>query len=367
MVEKLQINRYLMAVILSLWTLVTLAGPVPTIPAVAGTWQPRETAFAHVSARQQAVLSLPFSARITALAVEPGARVTAGEELASFDAPLLRRHLAGWRQARRELVLARKRLQVLRESEKEHAITRRDLAVGEQAVAEAEGKAGLAWETLAADLDLIHVATDVKTLAQRVGKQGLQAVARDLGRLRAPFTGVVTERRTALGEQLNAGDPVLELEALDRVYLDAGVPQASLSFWQGGETRWQAITKVFALRPMEGAPRYDADTGLWLLRFAADNPDYLLPDDAWVEVEHLGAPEPVVWVPAAAVVARGGKTWCIVQDGEQFKPVEVRVGPLSSDGRIPVLTGIKAGTRVVTGGAYELLYRDLKELIRFED
>ena len=362
-----KMNRYLTAAMLSLWTLAALAKPPPTTPALAGNWQPHMTAFAQVSARQQAVLSLPFAARVTALAVEPGASVAAGDELARFDAPLLRQHLAAWQQARREVVLAQKRLQMIRKNVKEHAITRREEMTGKQGVTEAEGRSELAWQTLAADLDLLNMSVSADTLDQRIDKLGVPAMARNLGSLRAPFAGVVTQRRAALGEQLAAGEAILELEALGRVYLDVGVPEASLILWQAGETHWRTQTAVIALQPVHGAPRYDADSGLWLLRFEADNPGLLLREGAWVEVQHLGVSTPIVWVPAAAVVSRGRKTWCIVQDEGQFKPVEVRVGPASTDGRIPVLKGIKPGVRVVTEGAYELLYRDLKELIKFVD
>ena len=86
----------------------------------------------------------------------------------------------------------------------------------------------------------------------------------------------------------------------------------------------------------------------------------------WIRVGHLGIPRPVVWVPAAAIAARNGRTWCIVRRGDLLEPVQVQAGA-EENGRIPILSGLPAGERVVTEGAYELLYRDLKELIRFED
>ena len=355
-------------IVLVLCLLPSLVGATAPATAVAeaGNWQPVTTAFARVSARQQAILGLPFAARIVGLNVEPGARVAAGDELARFDAPRLRQHLAAWQQALLEVRLAQKRLKVLRESESQHAITRRERVAGEQAVVQAQGKSRMHWETLAADLDLLHIKRDAKTLEARIDKQGVPAVARALGLLQAPFAGLVTQRRVALGEQVQAGSPVLELEALEQVYLDVGVPQAALSVWKTGETRWHAGTVQGPLKPLDGAALYDANTGLWLLRYQADNPDRVLRDGAWIEVEHVGAPEPVVWVPAAAVVARNGKTWCIVQDGEKFKSVEVAVGPAVAE-RIPVVSGLAAGDKVVTEGAYELLYRDLKDLIKFVD
>lgn len=363
-----RIKHRLWPVLFLLCLLPALVGAAEPTTAVAeaGTWQPATTAFARVSARRQAMLGLPFAARIVELSVEPGARVAAGDELVRFDAPVLRQHLAAWQQALVEVRLANKRLKVLRQSESQHAITRRELVAGEQAVAQAQGKSRMRWETLAADLDLLHIQADKKTLEARIGKASVADVARSLGSLQAPFAGVVTERRVALGEQVGAGDPVLELEALEQVYLEVGVPHAALPIWKSGETRWYAGAVKGLLKPLDGAALYDANSGLWLLRYQADNPHRRLREGAWIEVKHVGAPEAVVWVPVAAVVARNGKTWCVVQAEDQFKPVQVEVGP-AVNGRIPVLSGISAGDKVVTEGAYELLYRDLKELIKFVD
>ncbi len=348
------------------WVSPVQADAFVTQAAVAGSWRPHAQAFARVRARQQVVLRLPFAARITALSVEPGTSVAAGEELARFAAPQLRRHLAVWQQARAEVAVARERLALLREGERTHAVTRRDRVQGEQALTIAKGKARLAWETLAADLDLLHEKIDAALLARRLDKEGVPVLARRLGRLRAPFAGVVTERRVAMGEQLAAGEAVMELESLASVYVDVEVTAAALPDWQAGETDWRRAGQPLTLRPLPGLPLYDDATGLWRLRFEAGNPGRVLRDGARIEVEHWGEARPVAWVPVSAVVARNEKTWCIVQEDGRFQPVEVQVGTATAE-RIPVLSGLKAGSRVVTQGAYELLYRDLKELIRFED
>ncbi len=359
-------KRMVSMLVMGLWVAAVPAAPPASAPATAGSWRPAEEAFGRVSAPWQAVLRLPFAARITALKVEPGMRVKAGEELARFDAPLLRRYLADWQQARHAEAVARERLHLLQKGEKSHILPLRDLVQGEQALVEAQGKSRLAWEAVAADLDNLHLKAAAEPLAQRLDKEGAAAVARALGRLQAPFAGVVTKRQAALGEQLAAGEAVLELEALDSVYVDVEVAAASLPRWRKGESWGRAGEERIPLRPLDGVPLYDAATGLWRLRFQSDNPGLVLREGAWIEVEHLGAARAVVWVPASAVVARNGKSWCIVRKAGRFQPVEVRVGRAQGD-RLPVLSGIAAGTEVVTQGAYELLYRDLKELIRFVD
>lgn len=334
----------------------------------ADVWQRTETAFANVKARQQAVIGLPFSARITALMAEPGARVNKDDILANFDAPQLRQHLALWHQKRIEFSLAKKRLNVLRQSEKSHTVTRREVTLGEIAVAQAEGEARMSWETLASDLDLLNIAANAKDLEQKIEKAGVGSLMAELGQLRAPFSGLVTKRWSAIGEQLAANKPILELEALDRVYVDVGVTEDQLAFWKTGETSWKTDHQSGALTALDGLPLYDQDSGLWQIRFEAENPELSLRDDAWIETQHKGEPQSVYWVPASAIVARKGKTWCIVQtkDGKAGA-VAVRVGSADIKSRIPVLSGLKEGDMVVTKGAYELLYRDINELIRFVD
>ncbi len=364
---------FLAVLFLCLLPLSAIAGPKTdenfvTTKVVAGTWQRTQTAFANVKARQQAVIGLPFSARITVLMAEPGARVKKGDVLANFDAPQLRQHLALWHQKRIEFSLATKRLQVLRQSEKSHTVTRREVTLGEIAVAQAEGEARMAWETLASDLDLLNIVANAKDLEQKMAKAGVGSLMAELGQLRAPFSGLVTKRWSAIGEQLASNKPILELEALDRVYVDVGVTEAQLAFWKNGETSWKTDHQSGALKALDGVPLYDQDSGLWQIRFEAENPELSLRDNAWVEAQHKGEPQSVYWVPASAIVARNGKTWCIVQakDGKAGA-VSVRAGSADGKGRIPVLSGLKEGDLVVTQGAYELLYRDIKELIRFVD
>jgi len=87
----------------------------------------------------------------------------------------------------------------------------------------------------------------------------------------------------------------------------------------------------------------------------------------------------VLWLPEAAVVSRNGRAWCLVVADQgnskgkanakthtAIEPVEVTVGP-AEQGRVPVLSGLEPGQSVLVEGAYEWLYRDLKDLIRFVD
>jgi len=365
-------------------TATSMTTAVPTMAvAVAGQWRASATAFARVKAYRQVTLRLPFAARITALHVEPGAHVVAGTELAHFDAPLLRQNLANWKQALLEVQLAQKHLQILRETQIQHTSTRQQRVAGEQALAQAQGKARLQWETLAASADLLHIKIERQALAKQLKQQEVSRIAQQLGSLKAPFDGLIVKRQVTLGEQLEAGSALFELEALQQVYVNVYIPRAVLTFWHKGETCRDSTldntvqhaapcrTKSGLLQPVGGVPLYDARTGLWRLRFTSHNPGLLLRDGSWIVVKHFAPPRPVVWVPQAAVVSRHRQSWCMVAgkhagDSDAYKAVAVKTGA-AVDGRVPVISGLQAGDKVMTSGAYEWLYRDLKQLIKFVD
>lgn len=357
---------YYLILAFSISPLTSTASDFATVPVKSGSWEPTISAMARVSTRQQATLSLPFAARIIELKAEPGAVVTGGAELARFDAPRLRQNLTAWQQSRQELKLAQRSLDVLRASESERAITRREVTAGEQAVLQAKGNLRRNWETLAGNLSRINNNLDPAKLAADLSKDGVDAVAAKLEILRAPFPGTVTNLKAAVGEQLRNEDPVLEIEALNTVYLDVSIPQPDLPNWKAGKAIWHTPTDQGELSRLDVAPLYDKETGLWQLRFLADNKNQALRDGLWVNVVHYGPAQSVLWVPEEAVVSRDGKTWCVIPDGTRYRPVEVKVGQAVNE-QVPILSGLSAENRVVTEGSYELLYRDLKELIKFVD
>jgi multidrug efflux pump subunit AcrA (membrane-fusion protein) len=172
-------------------------------------------------------------------------------------------------------------------------------------------------------------------LAARLDRVGVAALAGALGRVIAPFAGIVTRRLAALGDQVAARQTLLELDALRQVYIDVGVPASQRAAWAGGDTEARVDGRWITLQALATGARLDPGTGLWLLRFRAAAPDGRLQDGAWVRIRHQGPPRPVTWVPAAAVVSRDEHDWVV--PGPAFKPVEVDTGPVAEDGRVPVL------------------------------
>lgn len=357
-------------------TAIAPAAELATTTPTPGPWRAQLQAFGRVSAVADSRITLPFGLRVSESLVTPGQTVTKGAVMLRFDAPRLRQTLSAYRDARHQVALSRQRLAVLRSSRQEHTLTRKELLAGEQALASAQAVGTAAWNTLQSELAVLDTGLDRDGVDTLLDQHKLDSLQRRMATLYAPFSGVVATRPPAVGAWLDPGEPLLELEDLSRVYVRVGVAADRLADWQhdagkaaAGQAHATTTAVGRALLPLPGAAGIDPETGLRLLRYVADNADGQLRDGQWLRVLHRSAPRTVLWLPEAAVVSRDGKAWCVLVTGDQatgIKPVEVSVGP-AEQGRIPVLSGLEPNQSVLVEGAYEWLYRDLKDLIRFVD
>ncbi len=184
--------RRLLAGLLLLPCSPLMANTLPTTLPSPGPWQPRSQALGRVTPERDVLLRLPFAARIGPPLVEVGTRVKKGRELARLTAPTLDRDLLSWLQADRERELARRDLALLRQGGKTHTVTRHDRLRGEQELARRSGAALLAWQALTADLRGLNIEADADDLTRRIQRLGRPSILAQLGRLLAPFDGLVT-------------------------------------------------------------------------------------------------------------------------------------------------------------------------------
>lgn len=339
---------------------------VSVATAVQGQWQPRHAAFGRVSPVRDSVMIAPFKARVTAVEVDVGETVRRGQTLARLRSPKLRALLDRALNAREEVGLARRRADTLARGLREKAVTRSSELEAEIGLGRARGRLSEAWQALDDALLSLGQQPDHAAVTGALEKSSAADLAVRLGVVRAPFDAVVVERRIAPGQQPSSGTPMFTVEDLSRVYIEVGVPRKELSDWRGGAAAAAAPDGPRALTALPSRPRLDPASGLWLLLFITDNPGLHLQDGDWVRVNLSGPERTAIWLPESSVVARSGQTYCILERDGKLVPVAVTAGP-AEKGRIPVLSGLKEGDRVVTEGAYELLYRDLKDLMKFVD
>ncbi|MCY1024043.1 efflux RND transporter periplasmic adaptor subunit [Pyxidicoccus sp. MSG2] len=185
---------------------------------------------------------------------------------------------------------------------------------------------------------------------------------------RSPLDGTVVQIGGTVGASVDASTPLYTVADLRELWVVLDVFESQLRSVRVGQP--VALT-VSALgdRRFEGRVEYigdvvDEKTRSVPVRVAVPNADGALKAGMFAQAEVLttegtasdaGTPEPTrLVIPREAVQKVGEEQFVFVPVKEnQFKPVKVRAGA-SSAREVEVLSGIEAGTEVVTQGAFIL-------------
>ncbi len=192
----------------------------------------------------------------------------------------------------------------------------------------------------------------VAALHAQIGKKSITA----------PFDGVVGLRRVDLGQYLQPGQVIVNLQDLSMMLCDFTVSQKDLPALAVG----QGVRMSADAWPGEGfegtiaaiEPQVDAKTGMVAVQASFANPDRRLRPGmfARVEIERPAAGK-VVTVPASAVSYNlHGDSVFVVREVNGTKSVERAVVKLGDrrDGMVVIRQGIKPGDLVVTSGQVKL-------------
>jgi len=185
--------------------------------------------------------------------------------------------------------------------------------------------------------------------------------------IRAPFSGRIGIRQVDLGEYVEPGDPIVRLEALDRILVDFPIPQRSVGLLSVGQPlviRVDAYPgKEFAGRVTAISPHVRAETrDIRLEGLVANEAEALLPG-MFAEVSiQLPVQERVVTLPQSAITYSpyGDSVFAIREaSGESGETVLtadtvfVQTGDTRGD-QIAIVSGIAPGDRIVTAGQIKL-------------
>jgi membrane fusion protein (multidrug efflux system) len=185
--------------------------------------------------------------------------------------------------------------------------------------------------------------------------------------IRAPFSGVLGIRQVNLGQYLKPGDPIVELQSLDPIYVNFDVPQQQLGDLRvGAEVRVtaQGIEKSAAAGTITAINSVvDEATRNIRVQATLGNPEEKLRPGMFVQAQVvLGASNPIVALPASAInyAPYGNSVFIVGQmkgpDGKPYSGVRqqfVKLGGARGD-QVAVLSGVKAGEEVVTSGVFKL-------------
>jgi membrane fusion protein, multidrug efflux system len=185
--------------------------------------------------------------------------------------------------------------------------------------------------------------------------------------IRAPFSGTLGIRKVNLGQYLSAGNPVVELQALNPIYVNFGLPQQALGQVRVGRnlrvTSEDLPGKVFAGKVTALDSVVDQTTRNVQVQATLPNPEGKLHPGMFVQVEVvLGISRSVVTLPASAIsYAPYGDSVFVITDlktpkGQTYRGVRQQFVKLegSRGDQVAVISGLNPGDEVVTSGVFKL-------------
>ncbi|MGM3276213.1 efflux RND transporter periplasmic adaptor subunit [Ralstonia sp. 24A2] len=279
----------------------------------------------------------PLSGRIVSLNKQLGDEVKAGDVLFTLDSADLAEATSTAAKAQAALVLAKKNLDRLHELDKSEITPRRDFEQAQNDYAQAVSEAERANNKLA-------------QLGAKGG--GAKVSGGHILSVRSPISGRVVELNGATGGYWNDSNAsVMTVADLSRVFVTANVQEKDLSKVYVGQS---AAVKLDAyVEPLAAKVRYvgemlDPDTRTVKVRMVFDNKDGHLKPGMFAQTTLQGQPHMGVIVPMSALVQSGFNTRTFVEVAPwQFQARVVKTGAQVGD-KIEILSGLKAGERVVT-------------------
>jgi len=185
--------------------------------------------------------------------------------------------------------------------------------------------------------------------------------------IRAPFAGVLGIREVNVGQYLDSGQAIVQLQALDPIYVNFSVPQqdiglvpagSEVTFSLEGQEGTSMIGKVSAVNSV-----IDEKTRNVQVQAVLANPRALLKPGMFVRAEvALSDQDDVTPIPSSAIkYAPYGDSVFIVEDmkgpnGNAYRGLRqqfVKLGPSRGD-QVAVLAGLKPGDEIATTGIFKL-------------
>lgn len=313
--------------------------PVPVVnvtaqPAESAEWGVEVSAIGVLEANRGVDVTTSVSGLIQQIKFESGEKANQGQVLVQLDADVERANLSS---AQASLKLAKADL------ERGQSLRSTD---------------NISKATLEQRQSQYEVASaEVAALAAQIEKKVISA----------PFSGELGIRKVNVGQYLDAGNPIVNIQDLSKMLVNFSVSQKELSDLKVGQAV-RMMTDAYPITTFEGTvtaiePLVNQQTGMVEVQGTFDNADGLLRPGMFAKLAvQLPSRMNVVVVPQTAIsyslygdfvyVAKEGKS----EQGEAITTVERRIVKTGErrNGKIIVEDNLKAGEIVVTSGQIKL-------------
>jgi membrane fusion protein (multidrug efflux system) len=307
---------------------------VTTIVAEQAEWPESLQAIGSVAAVQGVDVSADLSGTVERIAFDSGKSVRRGEVLVELDT----------RQERAQLAAAE--------------------AQGDLARANFARMEGLLKDNVISRAEFDAATADQKQTSARMGEI---RSAIDRKTIRAPFSGILGIRQVNLGQYLSSGDPIVQLQSLNPIYVNFGVPQQATPHMRVGRevriTSDDLAGTEFTGRITAVDSIVNPETRNIQVQATLSNPAGQLRPGMFVQAHvDLGGAKTVLPIPASSIsYAPYGNSIYIVEnmkspDGKTYRGVRQQFVKFegSRGDQVGVISGLKPGEEIVTSGVFKL-------------
>jgi Cu(I)/Ag(I) efflux system membrane fusion protein len=170
----------------------------------------------------------------------------------------------------------------------------------------------------------------------------------------SPTTGIIISRNIFPGLKFVQGQEFFRIADLRRIWILADVFEGEDKFLKPGQRLRHARRQRLSFEATVSRilPLFDPESRTLKVRLEADNPDYALRPDMFVDVELPVESAAAISVPADAILDSGLRQTVFVEREEGlFEPREVRTG-LRRGGRVEITEGLEPGERIALSGTF---------------
>ncbi|WP_158624822.1 efflux RND transporter periplasmic adaptor subunit [Gynurincola endophyticus] len=198
------------------------------------------------------------------------------------------------------------------------------------------------------------------TLQSALTQQKLQQKNLTDTRLYAPITGVVLKKLSENGEIVSTGYPIVVLADINKVKVNAYLPETQLQDVRIGQTATVSISalgETFTGKVKEIAGAAEATTRAFTIRIEIDNPQLKIKPGMIADVQLSGQQKKsILQVPLSTIIrTTEGQTYVYTVDKEKGQAFQrnISIGAINGE-NVEVITGLAAGETIVSGGQQKL-------------
>jgi membrane fusion protein, copper/silver efflux system len=177
--------------------------------------------------------------------------------------------------------------------------------------------------------------------------------------MRAPISGTVVEKKVTRGAQVNPGDELFSLGTLEDVWITGDLYEDDVARVRVGQ-QLEAVTTAFPDDVFKGtiariSPNMDPTTHTLQIRCEVKNPAARLKPQMLARIRIVTRPGEALVVPQETLIFETDSYYAFVEvrPGE-FEHRKVQIGSWSQQGYARVISGLKAGERVVGGESLQV-------------